>query len=111
MRAPQQVEFFYSIHNASLSRSKASQYRSAIFYEGEDQKAVAEVRRFPSLAHPVCLQQFCSRTVSMRAQAQTAAAQQRFPSAIATEITPSSEFWRAEEYHQKYYDKNGGSCH
>ena len=49
--------------------------------------------------------------VSMPAQAQTAAAQERFPSAIATEITPSLEFWRAEEYHQKYYDKNGGSCH
>ena len=48
-QAPQQVDFFYSIHNASLPRSKASQYRSAIFYDDEDQKAIAEVHTFPFL--------------------------------------------------------------
>ena len=52
----QQVNFFYSIHNASLPRSKASQYRSAIFYEGDDQKAIAEVRALPCLTHPIFVQ-------------------------------------------------------
>jgi len=36
----------------------------------------------------------------------------RFRRPIVTEITPASTFWRAEEYHQKYIQKNGGaSCH
>ena len=31
---------------------------------------------------------------------------------IFTEITPAGPFWKAEDYHQKYFDKNGGeSCH
>jgi len=31
---------------------------------------------------------------------------------IVTEITPASEFWRAEEYHQQYLEKRGmANCH
>ena len=26
---------------------------------------------------------------------------------IVTEITKASDFWRAEEYHQKYFEKHG----
>ena len=31
---------------------------------------------------------------------------------IVTAIQPAAEFWRAEEYHQQYFEKHGGgSCH
>lgn len=34
----------------------------------------------------------------------------RFRRPIATEITQASEFWEAEDYHQRYYDKHGVTC-
>ena len=39
--------------------------------------------------------------------------QTRFERPIATEITPAGPFWPAEDYHQRYYDKNGHEpyCH
>ena len=35
------------------------------------------------------------------------------PPPIVTEIVPATHFWRAEEYHQRYFDKHQGhySCH
>ncbi len=30
---------------------------------------------------------------------------------IATAIEPAAEFWRAEDYHQRYFEKHGISCH
>jgi len=59
-----------------------SQYRSAIFYHGEEQR---------------------------RAALQSKAALEKnkpFKGAILTEITPAGEFYAAEEYHQHYYSKN-----
>ena len=36
----------------------------------------------------------------------------KFQRPIVTEITAATEFWPAEEYHQKYFLKNGGgACH
>ena len=36
----------------------------------------------------------------------------RFKRPIATGIEPAPSFWRAEEYHQRYFEKNGlPSCH
>ena len=32
---------------------------------------------------------------------------QRFPHAIVTEIARAKEFWRAEDYHQRYLEKRG----
>ena len=46
-----------------------------------------------------------------QALASKAGVQARFDRPIATEITPASDFWRAEEYHQQYLVKRGvASC-
>jgi peptide-methionine (S)-S-oxide reductase len=35
-----------------------------------------------------------------------------FPRKIVTQIVPAAEFWRGEEYHQRYFEKHGiPSCH
>ena len=34
----------------------------------------------------------------------------RFRRPIVTEIKPAGPFWRAEDYHQRYHEKHGGSC-
>ena len=78
---------FWQIHNpTTLNRQGpdiGTQYRSAIFTLDEDQARRAEASR---------------------------AAQEssgRFPRPIVTEITPASPFYRAEEYHQRYFEKHG----
>ena len=58
---------------------KGSQYRTAIFYHDENQKRLAEQ--------------------SKKALEES----KRFDQHIVTEITPASEFYRAEDYHQDYY--------
>jgi peptide-methionine (S)-S-oxide reductase len=37
----------------------------------------------------------------------------RFKDKIVTEIVPASQFFKAEDYHQRYYAKRdgGGSCY
>lgn len=35
----------------------------------------------------------------------------RFPRKIVTQIAPAADFWRAEEYHQRYFEKHGIACH
>jgi peptide-methionine (S)-S-oxide reductase len=59
-----------------------SQYRTAIFFESEAQRAAAEASR----------------------KALAASGLQKKP--IVTEIVKAGTFWRAEEYHQSYYKKN-----
>jgi len=84
------LEVFWDNHNpTTLNRQGpdvGAQYRSAIFYHSPEQEAEARASRD--------------------------AAQSRFPRPIVTEITPATEFWRAEEYHQQYLEKRGQSqCH
>jgi peptide-methionine (S)-S-oxide reductase len=84
------LEVFWAAHDPTqLNRQGpdvGSQYRSAIFFHGSEQEAAAIASR-------------------ERAQA-------RLRKPIVTEITPASEFYRAEEYHQKYFQKHGGAaCH
>ena len=58
------------------------QYRSAIFYHGETQRRLAEESK------------------------QRLEASKRFDQPIVTEIVAATEFYPAEEYHQKYHEKN-----
>lgn len=58
------------------------QYRSAIFYHDETQQRVAEESK------------------------ERLEASQRFDQPIVTAIVPAGEFYPAEEYHQKYHEKN-----
>ena len=57
-----------------------SQYRSAIFYFDEEQKNLAQ-KSLDKL-------------------------QQKLDKKIVTEITRADTFWKAEEYHQKYFEKH-----
>lgn len=59
-----------------------SQYRTAVFYHGEEQRALAEKSK-----------EELSRN-------------KPFQGPVVTEITPAGPFYPAEEYHQHYYEKN-----
>ena len=78
---------FWKIHNPTTLDRQApdmgSQYRSAIFYHDDEQKAAA---------------------VASKEQLQNSG---KYNGVIATEIVPASTFYMAEEYHQQYYEKRG----
>ncbi len=78
------LETFWKMHDpTTLNRQGndvGTQYRSAIFYADEQQRAVAE---------------------ESKRQAQT-----KFGTPIVTEITPAAHFYAAESYHQDYYRQN-----
>ncbi len=84
------LHFFWEIHNpTTLNRQGpdiGTQYRSAIFTTTPEQVQVAEESK--------------------------AWAQQFFDRPIVTEIVEAAEFFPAEDYHQDYFEKNGGhGCH
>ena len=86
------LNVFWTNHDpTTLNRQgpdRGAQYRSAIFYHDEQQKAAAEASK------------------------ERLGASGRLPRPIVTEITPASTFYRAEEYHQRYLEKHGlASCH
>ncbi len=88
----QLLEVFFANHDpTTLNRQgpdHGSQYRSVIFF------------------HSAAQQQQATATM----QAITAA--KRFRSALVTELTPAPTFWPAEEYHQRYLEKQGlKNCH
>lgn len=78
---------FWHIHNpTTLNRQGpdiGTQYRSAIFYHNEEQHQQA---------------------LESKASIET---ERLYDLPITTEITTATEFYPAEEYHQKYLDKNG----
>lgn len=77
---------FFAIHDpTTLNRQEndiGTQYRSAIFYTSEEQKKVAD-----------------ELIAALSAEA-------IYTSPIVTEVTPASVFYRAEDYHQDYYQSN-----
>jgi peptide-methionine (S)-S-oxide reductase len=78
------LEIFWNIHDPTqLNRQGpdiGSQYRSVIFYHSEEQKKISEKSKQNQL--------------------------RKYKKEIVTEITPANEFYPAEEYHQKYLEKN-----
>lgn len=79
---------FWQIHDPTLMNRQGpdigTQYRSVIVYHTEDQHR--------------------------RALASLTEEQKKYTRKIVTQIVPTSPFYRAEEYHQRYVEKHGGSC-
>jgi peptide-methionine (S)-S-oxide reductase len=83
------LDVFWSNHNpTTLNRQGpdiGNQYRSAVFYHDEKQKEIAENSK------------------------QILGKSGKFDNPIVTEIVPAPTFYKAEEYHQKYFKKHGFS--
>jgi peptide-methionine (S)-S-oxide reductase len=90
----QLVSYFYRLHDPTTvnrqGNDRGTQYRSAVFYFGDEQKRVADHVRG------------CYRPVWQKL---------RDGADIVTEHAPAAEFHEAHEAHQDYLDKNpGGYC-
>ena len=87
------LEFFFQIHDPStLNRQgndRGTGYRSAIFYENDEQKAVA----LDTIAD--------------------VDASGIWPGKVVTEVVKVGDFWLAEPEHQDYLERipNGYTCH
>jgi len=84
------VRRFFEIHDPTQAGRQGpdvgAQYRSAIFYHDKNQESAArkvmeDLRTSGALARP-----------------------------LATELVPAGVFYRAEEYHQRYFKKHGIIC-
>lgn len=86
----QLARLFFEIHDPTQKNGQGPdiglQYRSAVFYLSDEQKAIAEklIQLLKEKGYPV-----------------------------ATQVKPAGIFWPAEAYHQNYYDLKGGVpyCH
>jgi peptide-methionine (S)-S-oxide reductase len=81
----QLLDVFWDVHDPTQVNRQGpdvgSNYRSVIFFHSPEQQENA---------------------LESKARVQA-----RFDRPIATEISPASDFWRAEEYHQQYLVKRG----
>lgn len=88
----QLLEVFWSIHDPTqLNRQGpdvGANYRSVIFYHDPEQAKTARASK---------LDQEVSGRFGF--------------GKIVTIIQPASVFYRADDYHQKYFEKHGGHCH
>lgn len=84
------IDTFWKIHDPTMLNRQGpdigTQYRSAIFYHDDEQRNEA-----------ISLKEELEESGDIHGK-------------IVTEIVPASEFYMAEEYHQKYNAKHGGSA-
>jgi peptide methionine sulfoxide reductase msrA/msrB len=84
------AKLFFEIHDPTQVNRQGpdigEQYRSEVFYKNEEQKQTAE------------------NLISLLKQKGLK---------VATQVTPATSFWEAEDYHQDYYQHKGGEpyCH
>lgn len=84
------AKLFFEIHDPTQFNRQGpdvgTQYRSALFYQNDEQKRIAE---------------------SLIAQLEAKGYR------VVTEVRKAAEFWPAEDYHQDYYEKTGHHpyCH
>ena len=87
------LDFFFQIHNPTTlnqqGNDRGSSYRSAIFYQTEEEKTVAEDM---------------IRIVNES---------ERWPDPVVTTLEPYTRFWPAEPEHQDYLERHPGgyTCH
>ena len=87
------LEFFFQIHDPSTKNRQGNDlgmsYRSAIYYENEEQKRIA----LDTIAD--------------------VDASGLWPGKVVTEMEPVGDFWEAEPEHQDYLERypNGYTCH
>lgn len=86
----QLLDLFWRLHNPTTRDQQGpdigTQYRSVIFTYSDEQKRLAENSK------------------------EALGASHQWPRPIVTEILPAPPFYRAEEYHQQYHLKHGGTC-
>ncbi|RFF32416.1 peptide-methionine (S)-S-oxide reductase MsrA [Wenzhouxiangella sediminis] len=84
------VRAFFDLHDPTQVNRQGpdvgTQYRSVIFVHDDQQHRIAE---------------------QVRSEVDASG---RFRAPVATSIEPAATFWPAEDYHQQYLAKNGGSC-
>lgn len=80
------LEIFFALHNPTQLNRQGNdigpQYRSAIFYHDDEQKAAAEQ----------IIQEITEEQI--------------WPDPVVTEVTPLSNYFAAEDYHQSYFKNN-----
>ncbi|MEV6628283.1 peptide-methionine (S)-S-oxide reductase MsrA [Amycolatopsis sp. NPDC051106] len=87
------LEFFFQVHDPTTKNRQGNDiglsYRSAIFFENDEQKRVAE------------------DTIA------DVEASGLWPGKVVTEVSPVGDFWEAEPEHQDYLQRipNGYTCH
>lgn len=85
----QLLDVFWRLHDpTTLNRQGpdvGTQYRSAIFVQNEEQRRLAKS--------------------SLNRE------QQKYGVPIVTHIVDAAPFYRAEDYHQRYFEKHGVACH
>jgi peptide-methionine (S)-S-oxide reductase len=85
------LETFWNVHDPTTPNRQGpdvgTQYRSVIFYHSPEQRerALASLKR------------------------EDASGKRKRP--IVTEVVPAQTFYPAEDYHQRYFEKNGIACH